>query len=280
MNFIDNPQLPVLILFRHGQTDYNAQKRFQGQINCPLNAKGLEQAKKTGEHLVSIIQSFLQANKESIISECLTSDLSRANETANIVSQFVKLKLNLELPFMATETLREYHAGDLENHTLAEYSEKHPGVMDDYFNKYKEDPWDSRYPGIKSESWNMVSKRLLGNLKKLNDNFIESKFKNLQSYEDIPKKIFIWSTHGGIIGNLLKMMFVTSAEDARTIGNGDVLVLYPDSYNEAVPLDKQKQKLPTKQVSYHNCNVIWKMITHAKVGDSITALTDLQIHVK
>ena len=285
-------QYPILILFRHGQTDHNAQKRFQGQINCPLNANGFDQALQTGNHITQILQSFLNSKLDNVnIVECLTSDLQRSKETAQIVARVVKKEIGINLNFVETEVLREYHAGDLANYTLDEYSQKHPGVMENYFKQYSIDPWDTRYPGKESESWNMVSKRISGGLKKLNQNFIDYSESN-SNWDSVtintPKNIHIWSTHGGIIGNLLHLMSVEQIEGGRVFGNGDVLVLVPMINYKKMALDENEQiipllegtRYPTQRAINHECFIAWKIIKHAKVGDSITALTDLHSHVK
>ncbi len=103
--------------------------------------------------------------------------------------------------------MREYHAVDLENYTLDEYSNKHPGFLENDFTRYATDPWDTRYPGKESESWNMVSKRISGNLKKLNQNFIDYSESN-PNWDSVTLntsiEIHICSTHGGLINNLLQ----------------------------------------------------------------------------
>lgn len=284
---------PILILFRHGQTDHNAQKRFQGQINCPLNANGLDQALQTGTHISQILSSLLEGKDGNAkIIECLTSDLQRSQETAQIVAHIVKKEIGIQLDFVETEILREYHAGDLANYTLDEYNEKYPGVMENYFQQYSINPWDSRYPGKESESWNMVSSRISRVLKNLNQNFVDyaKSNPNWDSVTiNIPKSIHIWSTHGGIIGNFLQLMSVGQIEGGRVFGNGDVLVLTPIIDYKFVTLKNQKERatiplegtqFPTPRAVNHECFIAWKIMKHVKVGDSITALTDLQLHVK
>lgn len=61
-------------IFRHGETDYNAQKRMQGWVDIPLNANGVAQAHELAQKLSDI--SF----------DCIySSPLSRALDTAKIV---------------------------------------------------------------------------------------------------------------------------------------------------------------------------------------------------
>ena len=60
-----------LIVIRHGETDWNRQHRFQGQIDVPLNAVGLAQADRLGERLAG-----------EAIDVLVCSDLQRARRTA------------------------------------------------------------------------------------------------------------------------------------------------------------------------------------------------------
>jgi len=64
-----------LIVIRHGETDWNRQHRFQGQIDVPLNALGLEQARRLGLRLA-----------DEPIDLLVVSDLQRARQTAQALA--------------------------------------------------------------------------------------------------------------------------------------------------------------------------------------------------
>ncbi len=63
-----------IILVRHGETNWNKEGRFQGQIDIPLNEKGKEQASKASEYLEDI--KFTKA---------FSSSMKRPYETAKII---------------------------------------------------------------------------------------------------------------------------------------------------------------------------------------------------
>ena len=66
-----------LFLLRHGQTDYNAEKRFQGRVDVPLNQLGKSQALKMRDQLLADL---------SQIAQFYTSPLCRAKETAQLIA--------------------------------------------------------------------------------------------------------------------------------------------------------------------------------------------------
>lgn len=65
-----------LLVIRHGETDWNRQHRFQGQIDVPLNDTGLAQAERLAQHL-----------HDEPLDVIVTSDLQRAQATAEAVAR-------------------------------------------------------------------------------------------------------------------------------------------------------------------------------------------------
>ena len=86
------------ILLRHGQTDWNVQRLYQGQVDTKLNETGIEQARNAAELL-----------KHEKIDVAYSSDLSRALDTAKAV-----LRYHPGVPLIVEPLLRERGFGDLE----------------------------------------------------------------------------------------------------------------------------------------------------------------------
>lgn len=63
-------------LVRHGETQWNAERRIQGQSDSPLTAKGEQQAMQVGERARSLG-----------ITHIISSDLGRTKRTAEIIAQ-------------------------------------------------------------------------------------------------------------------------------------------------------------------------------------------------
>jgi len=91
----------TLLLVRHGETDWNAERRYQGHADIPLNARGREQAHALAERLAG-----------EALDAIYSSDLSRARVTAEIVGD------RLDVPVVADPDLREIDVGAVEGLTF------------------------------------------------------------------------------------------------------------------------------------------------------------------
>ena len=101
---------PLIYYIRHGQTDWNAEFRFQGQRDIPLNAKGENQADENGRKMRELIGSG-----EGL--DFISSPLGRARETM----ERVRIKMGLPRQgYQLDERLLEISYGDLEGTTLGE----------------------------------------------------------------------------------------------------------------------------------------------------------------
>ena len=265
--------LPVLLLFRHGQTEYNATRRFQGQQDIPLNDTGRKQANQTAEIVANILSTFLrQGAQSSVVEKFVSSDLSRATETAKTVAQCLHQRIGFDVPLEYEKDLREYDCGDLANYTVDEFSEKFPGVVEKYFTAYETDKYHAKFPGETGESRAGVFARVSRHLQKLNLLVTE----NLPAQQDLAAaktRFFVWSTHGGIIDALLELTNNTLSLETKPVGNGDVLVLYPACrYTETgVNGNSDGTTAPSRIVRDLGCNVGWKLWRHYKVGDAVSA---------
>ncbi|MEH2254762.1 histidine phosphatase family protein [Nostoc sp.] len=102
-----------LLLVRHGETDWNRQTRFQGQIDVPLNDNGRQQSQKASE--------FLQ---EVAIDNACSSTMLRPKETAEIIlKQHPNVKLELQ------DGLREISHGLWEGKLETEIEQEFPGEL-------------------------------------------------------------------------------------------------------------------------------------------------------
>jgi glucosyl-3-phosphoglycerate phosphatase len=98
-----------LVLWRHGQTVWNAERRFQGQSDIPLDETGQAQADRAARLLAALRPDMI-----------VSSDLSRATGTAVPLARLTGLDVVLD------KDLRERHGGSWEGLTDAEIRDRYP----------------------------------------------------------------------------------------------------------------------------------------------------------
>jgi glucosyl-3-phosphoglycerate phosphatase len=100
-----------LVLLRHGQTEYNANSRMQGQLDTDLSDLGREQAAAAAEVL---------AKRQPLV--IVSSDLRRALDTATALGE------RSGVPVAIDTRLRETHLGDWQGMTHLEVDDVAPGA--------------------------------------------------------------------------------------------------------------------------------------------------------
>lgn len=93
-----------IVLIRHGQTDWNIDRRLQGATDIPLNATGRNQAKEAAQNL----RTFAQEQGGNFTWHAVVSSpLSRAVETAHIIAATLSLPFKGTYPGLAERSFRD-----------------------------------------------------------------------------------------------------------------------------------------------------------------------------
>lgn len=134
--------MTILTLVRHGETDWNAGGRIQGSTDIPLNETGRAQARE----VAATLAAELAGRDVRVVS----SDLSRAAETADVIASALGITVSRRLP-----GLRERSYGDAEGMDAAAFADAYG-------------PWHAAdVPG--AEAWPDVRTRALAALAKAVD---------------------------------------------------------------------------------------------------------------
>ncbi|MGI8881411.1 MAG: histidine phosphatase family protein [Jatrophihabitans sp.] len=104
-----------VILWRHGRTAWNAERRFQGQADPPLDGTGRDQADAAAALLASLRPEYI-----------VTSDLRRAAQTAAALGRVTGVGVVID------PRLRERSLGHWEGLTRDEVEERYPDEMADW----------------------------------------------------------------------------------------------------------------------------------------------------
>jgi probable phosphoglycerate mutase len=156
-----------VLLVRHGQSEWNAQGRWQGQADPPLSDLGRAQARAAAQSLGALDAIF-------------ASDLQRATETALIISESLGVG-----PVIIDQDLRERDAGEWSGLTRDQIHERYPGYLpDDRHRAFAPDGGEpKRPPGWESDA--SLRERVLRALRCI--------------HEAVPDGDVLTVTHGGVI---------------------------------------------------------------------------------
>ena len=197
----------TVYLFRHGETDWNAQKRLQGRTgDMPLNEKGLSQA--------NTIASKFQGK---IIKTIYSSPLKRAKQTAEVVANHLKADITY------IDDLQERSFGILEGMSFDEITDKYPELQE--LISY------SKNCDFVSEDGNTYGTESLK----------DTQARIYKTITDIIKKsiddVVVISSHGSVLYNFL--LHVLGHDDFDHIPNAEVLSLQFSLSDEKYTLQKQ-----------------------------------------
>lgn len=107
----------LIYLVRHGETEWNLALRMQGQMDSPLTALGLEQARRNAMLLQSLIGDPAGFS-------LISSPLGRARKTAEIIGEALSLQPTFD------SRLVEIGLGQWDGLTVDQINERSPGAWD------------------------------------------------------------------------------------------------------------------------------------------------------
>lgn len=174
----------LIYVIRHGQTDWNAESRLQGQKDIPLNDTGRQQA--TGNGLA--LGAILGADAEQF--DFVASPLGRTRETMERLRQAMGLDPAL---YRTDDRLKEVSFGDWEGFTLPELKRSVP----ERIAERRKVKWDFIPPGDDAESYEILSWRIAAWLKDVN-------------------RPTVCVSHGGVIRALFKLFGEMDEDEAAS----------------------------------------------------------------
>jgi probable phosphoglycerate mutase len=190
---------PTLYFARHGETDWNRERRLQGQHDIPLNALGRVQGARCG----TILSGLLQRNGGSVADfDYVSSPLGRARDTMELIR--TELKLPPER-YRTDARLMEMSFGRWEGFTFAELQARESEGLA----ARERDKWGFVLPG--GESYAQLVVRVAA------------------WYEGLERDTVV-SAHGGVCRALMAHLKIAQPEAASTgeIGQGVVYVFDAD----------------------------------------------------
>ena len=144
-----------LYIVRHGETEWNVIKRFQGQLNTPLTEKGMEKLRETGKNLENVL-----------FEEVYTSELERTVKSAEIILNENRGYKNKKMELKKLAELNEVHFGVWQGLKYEEVFLKYPEEANNYFYNVK----NYKAENVKAENLKDALERFLRGINKILDN--------------------------------------------------------------------------------------------------------------
>jgi probable phosphoglycerate mutase len=186
---------PIIYFARHGETDWNRERRLQGQHDIPLNALGRTQAARCGEVLRELLERTGRALDDY---DYVSSPLGRARETLELMRTAVGLDA---ARYRTDARLMEMSFGRWEGFTFAELQARESAALAER----ERDKWGFILPG--GESYAQLQVRIRA------------------WYESVDRDTVV-SAHGGVCRALIAHLGLARPDVASTgdIGQGCLYV--------------------------------------------------------
>lgn len=193
-----NEETLKLYIVRHGETEWNVIKRFQGQLNTPLTEKGMEKLRKTGKKLENVL-----------FDEVYTSELGRTVASAEIILNENRGYKNKKRELKKLAELNEVYFGVWQGLTYEEVFLKYPEEGNNYFYNVK----NYNAENVEAE-----------NLKDALERFLKGINKILDSHESGNILVVTHGTVFEMFMNYVANNSIFDIDERTLMGNGDYKV--------------------------------------------------------
>ena len=190
-----NDKILKLYIVRHGETEWNVIKRFQGQLNTPLTEKGMEKLRETGKKLENVL-----------FDEVYTSELGRTVGSAEIILNENRGYRNKKLELKKLAELNEVYFGVWQGLTYEEVFLKYPEEANNYFYNVK----NYKAENVEAE-----------NLKDALERFLKGINKILDSHESGNILVVTHGTVFEMFMNYVANNSIFDIDERTLMGNGD-----------------------------------------------------------
>tara|TARA_B100001142_G_scaffold324997_1_gene377770 strand:- start:3170 stop:3886 length:717 start_codon:yes stop_codon:yes gene_type:complete len=233
--------MPHLILVRHGQSEWNLEKRFTGWVDINLTAQGKLEACKSGEYI---------KQQKLIIDYFFSSFQLRAINTLKLIQDVLR---NNKKPIRAWQ-LNERHYGSLTGLNKIEMKEKLGEKKIFEFRRswdIKPEPLNrnSPYHPINIQTYKDIPIEKIPDTESLKDTYerVISYYKEEIQNKLIENKNILISAHGNSIRALCKFLFKLDENQVSLleIPTGNPLMINMNSDNKIIEcqyLDKKRAK--------------------------------------